>query len=63
LKQDLFTPGSSIEIVGSEILGTYTEDDKVLFIPLAWNFFKEIKQRIVSVRNNPNDVFLNIQNL
>jgi len=41
----------------------YTEDDKVLFIPLAWNFFKEIKQRILSVRNNPNDVFLNIQDL
>ena len=63
LKQGLFTPGSSIEIVGSEILGTYTDDDKVLFIPLAWNFFKEIKQRILSVRNNPNDVFLNIQDL
>jgi SAM-dependent methyltransferase len=63
LKQGLFTPGSSIEIVGSEILSTYTEDDKVLFIPLAWNFFKEIKQRILSVRNNPNDVFLNIQDL
>jgi 2-polyprenyl-3-methyl-5-hydroxy-6-metoxy-1,4-benzoquinol methylase len=63
LKQGLFTPGSSIEIVGSEILGTYTEDDKVLFIPLAWNFFKEIKQRILSVRNNPNDIFLNIQDL
>ena len=63
LKQGLFTPGSSIEIVGSEVLGTYTEDDKVLFIPLAWNFFKEIKQRILSVRNNPNDVFLNIQDL
>jgi 2-polyprenyl-3-methyl-5-hydroxy-6-metoxy-1,4-benzoquinol methylase len=63
LKQGLFTPGSSIEIVGSEILGTYTKDDKVLFIPLAWNFFKEIKQRILSVRNNPNDVFLNIQDL
>jgi len=63
LKQGLFTPGSSIEIVGSEILGTYTEDDKVLFIPLAWNFFKEIKQRILSVRNNTNDVFLNIQDL
>jgi 2-polyprenyl-3-methyl-5-hydroxy-6-metoxy-1,4-benzoquinol methylase len=63
LKQGLFTPGSSIEIVGSEILSTYTEGDKVLFIPLAWNFFKEIKQRILSVRNNPNDVFLNIQDL
>ena len=63
LKQGLFTPGSSIEIVGSEILSTYTEDDKVLFIPLAWNFFKEIKQRILSVRNNPSDIFLNIQDL
>ena len=63
LKQGLFTPGSSIEIVGSEILGTYTDVDKVLFIPLAWNFFKEIKQRILSVRNNTNDVFLNIQDL
>lgn len=63
LKQGMFTPGSSIEIVGSEILGTYTENDKVLFIPLAWNFFKEIEQRILSVRNNPNDIFLNIQDL
>jgi 2-polyprenyl-3-methyl-5-hydroxy-6-metoxy-1,4-benzoquinol methylase len=63
LKQGMFTPGSSIEIVGSEILGTYTKNDKVLFIPLAWNFFKEIEQRILSVRNNPNDVFLNIQDL
>ena len=63
LKQGMFTPGSSIEIVSSEILGTYTENDKVLFIPLAWNFFKEIEQRILSVRNNPNDIFLNIQDL
>jgi len=48
LKQGLYTPGSSVGIVGSDVLNTFTEDDKILFVPLAWNFFKEIRERIIT---------------
>jgi SAM-dependent methyltransferase len=63
LKQGLYTPGSCVGIVGSDVLKTFTEDDKILFVPLAWNFFKEIRERIISKRNNFNDVFLNMKDL
>jgi SAM-dependent methyltransferase len=63
LKQGLYTPGSCVGIVGSDVLKTFTEDDKILFVPLAWNFFKEIRERIISTRNNFNDVFLNMKDL
>jgi len=63
LKQGLYTPGSSVGIVGSDVLKNFTEDDKILFVPLAWNFFKEIKERIITKRNNFNDVFLNMKDL
>ena len=63
LKQGLYTPGSSVGIVGSDVLNTFTENDKILFVPLAWNFFKEIRERIIAKRNNFNDVFLNMKDL
>jgi 2-polyprenyl-3-methyl-5-hydroxy-6-metoxy-1,4-benzoquinol methylase len=63
MKQGLYTPGSSIGIVGSEVLKSFKEHDRILFIPLAWNFFKEIKERITTQRNNLNDVFLNMKDL
>jgi SAM-dependent methyltransferase len=63
LKQGLYTPGSSVEIVGVDMLKSFAEDEKILFIPLAWNFFKEIKQRIEAVRKNDKDIFLNIKDL
>jgi 2-polyprenyl-3-methyl-5-hydroxy-6-metoxy-1,4-benzoquinol methylase len=63
LKQGLYTPGSSVGIVGSDVLNTFTEDDKILFVPLAWNFFKEIRERIIAKRNNFNDIFLNMKDL
>lgn len=45
LKQGLFTPGRSIPIVAPEILKQF-QDKKICFVPLAWNFFEEIKTRI-----------------
>ncbi len=63
MKQGLYTPGSSIGIVGSEVLKSFEEHDRILFIPLAWNFFKEIRERIIKQRNNFNDVFLNMKRL
>ena len=56
LKQGLFTPGSSIPICGPEKLAEYEGD--TMFIPLAWNFFDEIKSKIVSKRNGQNDMFI-----
>jgi hypothetical protein len=58
LKQGKFTPGTNCEIVSIDCLNDISSDNKILFVPLAWNFFKEIKYRIQTVRNNSNDKFL-----
>lgn len=58
LKQGKFTPGTSVPIVSIDYLIKQGEDAKLLFVPLAWNFFKEIKSKIQSVRSNPNDHFV-----
>ena len=58
LKQGLFTPGRDIEIINSDYLSELDENRKVVFVPLAWNFFKEIKSRIKAKRNNKNDLFI-----
>jgi len=58
LKQGKFTPGMSIPIVNLEYLNSLTDKDKILFIPLAWNFYSEIKQKIISKRSNSDDRFL-----
>jgi len=44
-------------------LKTFTEYDKILFVPLAWNIFNEIRERIIAQRNNFNDVFLDMKRL
>ena len=58
LKQNLYTPGTNIQIKPASFINTYEDTDKILFVPLAWNFFKEIKTRIQSVRTNQNDLYL-----
>jgi SAM-dependent methyltransferase len=58
LKQGKFSPGKDIPIVSSAILDTFTAEDKILFVPLAWNFFEEIRARIKNKRNNSDDRFL-----
>jgi len=58
LKQELYTPGTNILIKSVEHLKSYDDDDKILFIPLAWNFYDEIRERIKDVRDNENDWFL-----
>ena len=56
LKWGYLTPGTNIPIVGIDILkNNYT---KICFIPLAWNFYSEIKQRIKNVRDTQNDIFI-----
>jgi hypothetical protein len=34
------------------------DNSKVAFIPLAWNFFPEIMEKILHRRDNKNDVFI-----
>lgn len=56
LKQGLYTPGSRIFISSINKLKTETGD--ICIIPLAWNFFEEIKQRIQNDIQNKSIKFL-----
>jgi hypothetical protein len=58
LKQGKYTPGKGCEIVGIDHLKKFKKKDKILFMPLAWNFFPEIKSKIQTARVNPNDLFI-----
>lgn len=58
LKQNLYTPGMHIPITNIDELDKL-KNDKIAFLPLAWNFFDEIKSKIKLKRNNKNDVFIN----
>jgi len=58
LKQGMYSPGMHIPVVGIDHLDDYATTDKILFVPLAWNFFKEIRQKILNKRTNETDKFL-----
>jgi hypothetical protein len=58
LKQGTFCPGVNTPVVGVDYLDTLGTADRAVFIPLAWNFFKEIKTKILSKRNSSNDRFV-----
>jgi SAM-dependent methyltransferase len=55
LKQGLFTPGMNIPIFSSKKLSEYTDVDSIVFVPLAWNFYEEIKEKIKLLRAGKND--------
>jgi hypothetical protein len=57
LKQGLYTPGTHIPVVSIDSLIEF-KNEKIAFVPLAWNFFAEIKSNIQKVRGNPNDIFI-----
>jgi 2-polyprenyl-3-methyl-5-hydroxy-6-metoxy-1,4-benzoquinol methylase len=59
LKQGLYCPGTGIPVVGIDWLDTVKDPrETIVFIPLAWNFYAEIKKKILAKRNNPADMFL-----
>ena len=58
LKQGTYSPGRDIPVVSSKILDTFTHKDKILFVPLAWNVYTEIKNKILQKRSNTKDRFL-----
>ena len=57
LKQGLYTPGTHIPVVSIDALNEF-KGEKIAFVPLAWNFFAEIKSNIQKVRDNPDDIFI-----
>ena len=57
LKQGLYSPGMSTPVVPIAKLDEYTET-KVAFVPLAWNFFTEIRKNIKNKRDREGDVFI-----
>ncbi len=56
LKQGLLTPGMNIPIYSSERL--HYIDHAVVFVPLAWNFYDEIVQRVKAARPDITDLFV-----
>jgi SAM-dependent methyltransferase len=58
LKQNTYSPGRNIPVVNSSMISKIKKKDKILFIPLAWNVYNEIKTKIKISRTNSNDKFL-----
>lgn len=58
LKQGKWIPGLDIQIHGMNHLETFCNEKKLIFIPLAWNFYNEIVGKIKSVRSNHDDDFV-----
>jgi 2-polyprenyl-3-methyl-5-hydroxy-6-metoxy-1,4-benzoquinol methylase len=56
LKQGRFIPGVKSKIVPLDYFAAY--DKPIVWLILAWNFEKEIRQEIISMRPNSNDIFL-----
>ena len=58
LKQGKWCPGPNIPVVASSYLTQIPPDQHIVFVPLAWNFYAEIVQKIHKIRKHPADVFL-----
>ena len=56
LKQNKFCPGSKIPIKSLNFIKNYKKN--IYIVPLAWNFYKEIKRRVISVRKKNKDKFI-----
>ena len=60
LKHNLFTPGTKIPIVPFDYINSINKSEEVVWLPLAWNFFSEIKQNIKSKRKDIKDKFIQL---
>lgn len=56
LKQGLYTPGRDIEIVAPARLAQ--EQNPLVVVPLAWNFFDEIYRKVKVLRPDKADTFI-----
>ena len=55
-KQNKFCPGSKIPIKSRYFLKTIKED--ISLLPLAWNFYNEIKNKVKNIRPKKKDTFI-----
>jgi SAM-dependent methyltransferase len=60
LKQGKFSPGVRAPVTGSGHVVALPAEQPVVFLPLAWNLFDEIKTKIIRLRDNPLDSFYNL---
>jgi 2-polyprenyl-3-methyl-5-hydroxy-6-metoxy-1,4-benzoquinol methylase len=58
LKQGTWCPGTSIPVVSSDYIASIPTTQKIVFVPLAWNFYNEITKKIRAMRDNDRDIFL-----
>lgn len=61
LKQGKFSPGVRAPVTGSGRLVAVPAAQPIVFLPLAWNLFDEIKTKILRVRDNPFDSFYSLK--
>ena len=50
LKHRMFSPGSKIPILHPDAL--FSEEGEICVVPLAWNFFEEIKAKVISRKSD-----------
>jgi nucleoside-diphosphate-sugar epimerase/2-polyprenyl-3-methyl-5-hydroxy-6-metoxy-1,4-benzoquinol methylase len=55
LKWNLYTPGMNIPIYSPQMLKN-DENNKILLVPLAWNFFDEIQSKVIHILGNKPDL-------
>jgi SAM-dependent methyltransferase len=55
LKVGRFTPGMDIAIRATSVI---KDEEKLAIIPLAWNFFDEISNKVRSIRPDKHDIFI-----
>lgn len=58
LKQGLLSPGRHIPVVDIDSLDAINFNQPIMFVPLAWNFYSEIRQRILAKRRVDRDRFI-----
>jgi len=58
LKQGLYCPGTDIPVVSQDYIKQIPADEKIIFVPLAWNFYPEIVQKIRAIRDTGEDGFV-----
>ncbi len=56
LKHGLYTPGMNIPIYSPDKLKG--EPEQCLVVPLSWNFFDEIRSRVLVSRSSCKDLFV-----
>jgi len=58
LKQSLKTPGMNIKIISPFEVTKVCKNDPIVFVPLAWNFYDEIKDKIKSIIDRKENIFV-----